>query len=252
MKYIIVDLDDTLLRSDKSISEYTIDVLNKVRAKGYLLIFNTARSYKSCKPYMELIRPDFSILNGGVEIANKDMEIIYRDEVDKDTTNRILNLLKSSSDVLSYSIQNDELYSNDLPFIEKNKLAKYFAFNRDLDEGAFKIMASSKKQDYWRNLAKELGLEFETYWHGTWFRFSKATKYDGNLKLYEILNDNNPITYAFGDDTGDLMMLKEATVGVALLNSHHNVLKEIKNVTKYDHDNDGVAHYIMDNLLGEL
>jgi len=44
IKMIITDLDNTLLRSDKTISEYTIDVLKKCQSKGIKVAFATARS----------------------------------------------------------------------------------------------------------------------------------------------------------------------------------------------------------------
>ena len=249
MKYIIVDLDDTLLRSDKSVSEYTIKIFNEVRKLGFIMVFNTARSYKSCSPYMDLLKPDYAILNGGVEIADINKRIIYRNEVDKDMTNKILNMFKKSSDVVSFSIQGDDLYSNDDEFIKRNKLAIYNSFTKDVEYGAFKVMASSTTPDKWRRLAGELHLEFETYWHGTWFRFTRATKYDGNIVLFKMLKDDNPEAYVFGDDTGDLKMLMEASHPVCLSNSHPSVLKEIKAVTKYDNDHDGVAHYLEDLYL---
>jgi len=43
MKAIITDLDRTLLRTDKSISEYTYAVLKKCRDRGILLMAATAR-----------------------------------------------------------------------------------------------------------------------------------------------------------------------------------------------------------------
>lgn len=44
IKMIVLDLDGTLLRDDKSVSEYTIDTLKKCREKGIKVIFATVRS----------------------------------------------------------------------------------------------------------------------------------------------------------------------------------------------------------------
>ena len=44
MKLIVTDLDNTLLRSDKSISNYTIEVFEKCRQQGYIIAFATAKS----------------------------------------------------------------------------------------------------------------------------------------------------------------------------------------------------------------
>ena len=43
IKMIVTDLDDTLFRTDKSISQYTIDIIKRVRKKGIKVIFATAR-----------------------------------------------------------------------------------------------------------------------------------------------------------------------------------------------------------------
>jgi hydroxymethylpyrimidine pyrophosphatase-like HAD family hydrolase len=40
-KMVVTDLDETLLRTDKSISKYTIDVINRVRNQGIKIIFAT-------------------------------------------------------------------------------------------------------------------------------------------------------------------------------------------------------------------
>ena len=42
-KLILLDLDGTLLRSDKTVSDYTLDVLERCRAKGCKLAICTAR-----------------------------------------------------------------------------------------------------------------------------------------------------------------------------------------------------------------
>ena len=39
IKAIFMDLDDTLLRSDKTISDYTMQILQKCREKGILIGF---------------------------------------------------------------------------------------------------------------------------------------------------------------------------------------------------------------------
>ena len=52
IKAIVTDLDDTLLRYDKTISEFTIDTLKRCSAAGIKLIFATARgaSYQQLVP----------------------------------------------------------------------------------------------------------------------------------------------------------------------------------------------------------
>src|SRR5690625_854759 len=53
IKMIVTDLDETLLRTDKTISQYTMDTLKKARKHGIKVVFATARggSTKSLVPY---------------------------------------------------------------------------------------------------------------------------------------------------------------------------------------------------------
>jgi len=44
IKMIVVDLDNTLLLNNKTISKYTFDVLDKLMKKGIKLVYATARS----------------------------------------------------------------------------------------------------------------------------------------------------------------------------------------------------------------
>ena len=49
IKAIVTDLDDTLLRYDKTVSQFTIDILTRCREKGIKLIIATARSNRASR-----------------------------------------------------------------------------------------------------------------------------------------------------------------------------------------------------------
>ena len=52
MKAIITDLDRTLLRTDKTVSEYTRTILKKCRDRGIVLMAATARSRNGMQWYL--------------------------------------------------------------------------------------------------------------------------------------------------------------------------------------------------------
>ena len=52
-KVIALDLDDTLLRTDKSISDYTIKTLQKAQSQGFSIAIATGRHPKSAVLYMQ-------------------------------------------------------------------------------------------------------------------------------------------------------------------------------------------------------
>jgi hydroxymethylpyrimidine pyrophosphatase-like HAD family hydrolase len=59
---IITDLDETLLRSDKTISSYTLNVLSKCKEKGIKIVFATARSIIAATRFLDLYMPDIVVI----------------------------------------------------------------------------------------------------------------------------------------------------------------------------------------------
>ena len=87
---IVMDLDNTLLNSDKNISDYSISILEKCRSTGIKIVIATARSKKSAERIIKLIKPDFMILNGGSLVINNIEKIIYNKIITKEISNGIL------------------------------------------------------------------------------------------------------------------------------------------------------------------
>lgn len=69
IRLLSMDLDDTLLRSDKTISPFTLDVLERCRERGILTAFNTARDEIHCASLIEQAKPDFVISSSGAMIT---------------------------------------------------------------------------------------------------------------------------------------------------------------------------------------
>ncbi len=55
IKMIAIDLDDTLLRDDISISDYTKDVLQKAMAQGVRIVIATGRMFRAARPWGKAI-----------------------------------------------------------------------------------------------------------------------------------------------------------------------------------------------------
>ena len=47
---IVTDLDGTLLRDDKTISDFTIDIIKKYQSKGGIFVAATARPVRAARP----------------------------------------------------------------------------------------------------------------------------------------------------------------------------------------------------------
>ena len=46
IKLIVTDLDNTFLRHDKTVSDYTVQVFQHIRNRGILIAFATARDFR--------------------------------------------------------------------------------------------------------------------------------------------------------------------------------------------------------------
>lgn len=63
-RYLIaLDLDGTLLKDDKTISEKTIKVLNKVKEEGHVVMISTGRPYRASELYYKQLDLDTPIVN---------------------------------------------------------------------------------------------------------------------------------------------------------------------------------------------
>lgn len=245
MNYIIVDLDDTLLKSDKTVSEYTANGLDMLRKTGFLFVINTARSYMRTEEYISLLKPDYVICNGGTEIYNSAQECIYQKKMTKVVTNEILYEILNDPSVVNFSVQGiEKLYSRDLTYVSKNSFVTYFSFEEELEEESYKILISSPDFLKYQKIAENYGLFFEKYFDGTWFRISPSTKALGNAALFNLLKDNDPKDYVFGDDNGDMDMIRNAYHGVLLVNAKESLKNQVSHITEYDNNNDGVVRYM--------
>ena len=99
-----------------------------------------------------------------------------------------------------------------------------------------------------RSLAEKYNLEFTTYMGGTFRRYNHigATKALGNRHLMELTGGTLADVIAFGDDLGDMDMLREAGVGVLMKNARPELHGQADYISEYTNDEDGVAKFLID------
>lgn len=244
MKYIIFDMDDTLLNNRREVSPYTLEVLKKVRAMGHKLVCNTARSKAFNQKYFDQIKPDYAILNGGSLIIDREENVVFCAELDVDTTNGVLrDLLKITDDIF---VQTQECFyaHKGLKTIQK---AEPFDFSaEDFPFPAQKIVTDVKDDAQAQALADKYNMAFTTYMDGTFRRYNHmdATKALGNRNLMKYTGGKLEDILAFGDDYGDLDMLREAGVGVMMKNGRPELLGRTSHISEYTNDEDGVAKFL--------
>lgn len=252
MAYIIFDLDDTLLNDHRQISPYTLKVLEKLRSMGHKIAPNTARSKLFAQEYLDILKPDYAILNGGALILEGEDRVLVRQAMDAETTKALIKDLLLQSEKIDVQTD-DQLYSHMGRYTGQN--ARAIDFSRDaFDFPALKVVATVEDEARARELAKKYDLELTTYFGSTLRRFSKkgGTKVNANRLLMEKLGGSIGDIIAFGDDWGDLEMLREAGLGVLMKNAREEVHGQVARMSEYTNHEDGVARFLVKHFDLEM
>jgi len=252
IKMIITDLDETLLYTDKSISEYTISVLERCRAKGIKVVFATARSPKSASKILAQFTPDIFIGYGGAMVLAEE-KVIHRFDIPVDISNKLINDCLKEPDIIHVLATNEAVsYANKTNPNDK-RISHYESFNFSSDStiSYLKISVISPNNELVEKIAADYPmLDFLRYKGEDFYRFANknAVKWNAIKAVSEFYNISTSKFVAFGDDKNDLEMLEKCGIGVAV----ENALDEVKEVAKYiceANNNDGVAKWLEKNVL---
>lgn len=252
-KMIITDLDNTLLRSDKTISQYTIDVLKKCQSKGVKVAFATARSEQASLRVLKQFVPDIFIGYGGALVSVGDT-VIHRFDIPVDTSSQIIKECLNTAGVLSVSAINQSIaFSSDRKYIEQKDSSyyRYNDFSSNLNYRYLKISLRSTDPTVVEKIASHYPMcDMLRYSNEDLYRFANrdAVKWNAVKSVAEYFNINTESFVAFGDDYNDLEMLRKCGIGVAV----KNAIDKVRFASKYiceTNDNDGVAKWIEEYAL---
>ena len=249
---ILSDLDGTLFRNDKSISEYTKETIRRAQANGILFGICTARAKVNAVKFLEGIEPDILITNGGGIVYYQDKKI-YNCEFSVEEVRKLIAAAFEvfGKDVILSADNEHALYSN-----SREELGdKFWTFNDFLDfqEPCMKMCIESLDKEKVEKVASVIGLENVDYLPFSdipWYKLSKkaATKEKAIEELCCHLNITSSKIAAFGDDFNDIGMLKLCGKSIAMENAIEEVKQSAGQVCA-SNENDGVAKWIKENLL---
>ena len=242
---VIVDLDRTLLRTDKTVSDYTLEVLQAWREAGAFLLAATARPERAITEYRDLIGFHAATTLNGARTVTPDS--VYENTIDTEDAVSILEqLLRQEGAVISVEAENGIYANSDIPvwhpaviddigmLPRREKIYKILASHPDmppeqiavdLPENVYSTVADKKLRQY----------------------MSKAaTKWRGIRQMLENVNVETEKAVYFGDDNDDAEPIRRCGYGVAVKNALDHI-KEIADEITESNDEDGVAR-AMDRL----
>ena len=254
MKLLLFDLDDTLLRSDKTISAHTLSVLNRCREKGCLIGISTSRSFQNAQAFVGMLCPELIISSGGALVQYQN-HIILQAAFSAEEVHRFLRLVDEICGKCDVTIDTLEThYWNkifDPALVEANWGESVYSDFSDFSEPALKICVELKAEAEKDRLLAAYGPCDAIRFAGTnWYKFTKqgVTKEAAIPVLCKALGITLGEITAFGDDVPDIGMLRLCGTGVAMGNARAEV-KAAATVVIGDNNTESIADYLEQTLL---
>lgn len=247
----VTDLDGTLLRTDKTVSSYSLDIINEIKKQGIIFVIATARPVRTVKKYLPFLKYDAGIFHNGAVIYNKNERI---GGIGIETPlNIVINILNGLPEYRVSVEANDMLYSNfnadeiwhGVEYIKTDN------FNELKDKTADKIIVEANSPDEMNKINKYINSDLYLQLSENriaMIMHKQATKINGiNVisKQYGISIDE---IAAFGDDYNDINMIESCGMGIAV----SNAINEVKNAADEicsGNDDDGVAKWLEENII---
>ncbi len=251
-KLFVFDLDGTLLRDDKTISESTTNVLIDLVKKNNSIMFATARAPRDIYEYIPYALRNSPIICYNGACIVKEGKIIYKRELLRECILEVIKLAKQYNyNEICLEI-NDKLYSNFNPVDFFGNVSTQITNLTDLNfQTAYKIIVCSKKIINY-NFKEELPTQCKGIItdKGTLCQImnKEASKWNSIEFLRKELSINNMDIIAFGDDYNDIDMIKNAGIGIAMGNAE-TAVKDVADFIIDTNMNDGVAKYIVNTFL---
>lgn len=264
-KLVAIDMDGTLLKDDKTISDENYIAIQEAKKAGVKVILATGRPLNGIKKYLNYLNlideNDYAVAYGGAVIQNtKSEEIISNNTLDMSDWDYLFELSKklhvNIHTVTSNSCitpkynkySNRESTMNNIPLIIDNPshikedLSLFKIMFIDEPEILSKAIENIPSEVYERyTVVKSAPYFFE-------FLNLKANKGLGVKQLANILNIKQEEVICIGDAGNDIDMVDYAGLGVAM----GNAFPELKKVADYitlSNEEHGVAHVINKFIL---
>ena len=267
MKTLYVsDLDGTLLRRDKTVSDFTVKTINELTAQGMLFSYATARSYITASRLTAGITAHIPVIiyNGAFILENGTQKQLLFEYIPHDDAKQVLDVLLAHDiyPIVYAMIDGVEKYTY-CPALE-SQAAKTFENGRvgdvranptddpaDLYRGDIFNITCIDDSNKMRPLYEQMKDRYQCLWFTDmysgerWFEIlpPRATKANAITRLKEMLGCDRVV--CFGDAENDISMFEIADECYAMANAVEE-LKAIATGVIGSHEEDGVARFLLE------
>lgn len=260
IKLIAIDLDDTLLHDDLTISARAKKDIREVIAQGITVTLATGRMFAAAFPYAQELELNVPLITyQGAMVKYVDGQIIHHQTLSLDMAQKVVNFVRPYGYHLNVYV-NDELFmEQDSPegrrYVSITKVPPKYVESFDrlwAEPTKLVVLAEDEKL---QPLAEELQREFgknlyitRTLPHLLEITHLQATKNNALKALAESLGLGAENVMAIGDSPNDLGMIRYAGFGVAMENAIPQ-LKERADYITLSNNDDGVAEVLEKFIL---
>lgn len=265
IKLVMTDLDDTLLGSDKEISEANMLAINNLVDNGVMLVPTTGRYYGMIPEYLHNHNGVKYIVssNGALITDNKQKKVLRKKDLASDLAYEIIALAEAKANQIALVTEGeliiDERVLKSPRFIENPEMMESFLSNATVVSDILQYLKDNPQSykkidlnfddlefraDLYDKLQKYPNVNAVSS-HFTNIEITEQTtsKGDALLFLQEKYDLDRSEILAIGDNDNDISMIKNAGIGVAMGNASDKVKSHSDFVT-LDNNNDGFAHAI--------
>jgi len=255
IRMIVTDLDGTLLRNDKTISDYTRSVLLKCREKAIKVVFATGRPERATR-YLNLTDAVSCVIaDNGANISSGG-KVIYTVPLQERVRDGLIAQFANEPAITEIFVEAGERqYTNAVKFLNDgiftDWLPVFHDFREPVNETVCKITVACDDPEIVRKIVSNF--ENIRYYPNTGENYFQIThistsKFNAVKYIADHIGINIDETAAFGDDYNDVEMLTGCGTGVA----PENAANEAKRSAAYicaSNEDDGVAKFIEECIL---
>lgn len=249
---LCTDLDDTLLTTDKRVSDENKEAIEYFKKEGGAFAFATGRVPLGAKPIIEQVMPNAPSVcfNGSVIYDFVNREMLWSKAIDKGAVKMVEFVEKNFPTAGIEVCTADKVYFCKVNrLVERHRQIERFPDNygdyHDIDEDWCKVifMVEEEEMAELRELidnceyAKNYSFVRSSPWYYELLPYG-AHKGSGLIRLGELMGIKKENIYAMGDNENDLELVRAAGTGIAVANA----AKCVKDASDYITTADNNSH----------
>ncbi len=262
---ICTDLDGTLLRHDKTVSEENLRAIEYFKSEGGLFTYVTGRMPQTTEYVYNTINPNapFGCINGGGIYDHRTQEYVWLNYLSHDAIDLVVDACEKMPTVGAQVNTPDKIY-----FCYENEVMENFrrvtstpnlvANCREIKEPLCKVVFGAQSEEV--PLLEKI---LKSHPRASEYDFIRSEKHlyeilpRGNSKgsvlvrLAEYLGVDMKKTVAIGDYDNDVSMIRVAGLGVAVANASESAKAAADHITVH-YEQDAIARVICDLDSGAL